>query len=101
MTTATTTLNELVTVNAAGNDTNYVSLSTACVATVIATCNVTTIASTGPLTNASLTLGANVPAGNSFTVTLIRQRRCLRVDLHDRRRRQHLHDRRRPRADHG
>ena len=70
VTTATTALNETVTA-AAGSNTNYVSLSTACVSTVLATCNVTTIPTAGTLTNANLTLGANAPAANSFTVTLM------------------------------
>src|SRR5262249_51716566 len=66
---ATTT--QTATVTSTGSDTTYASLSTACVSTVLAPCNVTNIPTAGTLANAKLTFGANVPAANSFTVTLM------------------------------
>ena len=71
VTTATAALNELVTLTPAGNNTNYVSLSTSCITqTANGTCNNTTLTSAGTLTSASLTLAANVPTGDSMVVTL-------------------------------
>ena len=70
---ATTTLNELVTLTAAGSDTNYVSLKTACVSqTANGACNDATVATTGTLTSATFTFGTSAPAGDTFTVTLMR-----------------------------
>ena len=50
------------------------SLSTQCSNTVIGTCDVTSVASTGTITSATFTFtgaGANVPSGDVFTVSLL------------------------------
>jgi hypothetical protein len=51
--------------------TPYISLSTACSSASVATCDVTSAPAAGTLSSASLSFGTNVPAGDSFTVTLL------------------------------
>ena len=45
-------------------------LSTSCASTNVNTCSNTTIASSGTLVSANSTFGANVPAGNAYSITL-------------------------------
>ena len=62
----------VATTNASETSTvKYVSLSTQCISATSSTCNVTTVPSPGgTLTSANLTLGAVVPTGDTYTVTL-------------------------------
>ena len=53
-----------------GSITNYVSLASSCSSTSSATRDDATVASAGTLSSATLTFGANVPVGDTFTVTL-------------------------------
>ena len=53
--------------------THYVSLASSCISTTVTDCHDAAVqAPGGALTSASLTFGSNVPAGDTFTVTLLK-----------------------------
>ena len=51
---------------------HYVSLASSCASTSPSACDDATVTSAGTLTSAGITLAGNVPAGNSYTVTVFK-----------------------------
>src|SRR5262249_30242529 len=73
-TSVTASTDQTATETTTGSETNYVSLSTSCVSAAVATCDPATVASAGTVASAKLTFADDVPSGNSYTVTLMRNR---------------------------